>query len=573
VQVWWPTYRDVPSTEPAFRAATKSLTAAVDKIEELQVQLCLCLLDFVPSPPLGPETADTTGPPGKEDKVEASPSASELQESQEERRSEAAPMSRSNQGDGSLMQLGEGRSGIQNAEGVDTLRRREEAQQGQVEVAGGRWAGGTEAGMSRQSAERRAGPEGGASTSARGGQGSTGAGASRAKKAEGLGNGQTEAPTREPLLRGGAFKHFLLRLVKKNKGVNRNVPPPGLSDNSVLVSVYFALLRILLDGCDAGGGCGEGRRGLLSRRGVRSFPVEPFLQSHGHYSDLSRLGGLFSHLTKELPWAEVDKEEVFWLERNGEVISPVDPEAGRQSISEAMDVDEREGLLASSGLETSTAESANPAADGVVCDDIAASSSVQAARTALGSMSRSAPTSSSAPASVSRPPPCADSAVREEELLDVLVLLYNLGIASNFKQASHFLQNQMHNMAQLDETDRQLAAARQDQQRTLREVRAVFLDDVAENARWSAWWVDMAMLGHLRAIVHIGSVAISAVEDCLSWALRSWNEVPTLAPKNVPRFVFSVPMSSAQRLGSSQCACRFQLEHVFRTCVHFHRAH
>jgi hypothetical protein len=517
VQVWWPTYRDVPSTEPAFRAATKSLTAAVDKIEELQVQLCLCLLDFVPSPPSSPETTDNTGVPGKQDKVEAPPSASELQESQEERRNGANTVSRSNQGDGSLLQSGEGRSGIRDAEGADMLRGREEAQQGQAEVAGSRWEGGTEADVSRQSAERSAGPEGGASTSARGGQGSTGAGASRAKKADGLGNGQSEAPTREPLLRGGAFKHFLLRLVRKNKGVNRNVPPPGLSDNSVLVSVYFALLRILLDGGDAGGGGREGRRGLLSRRGVRSFPVEPFLQSHGHYADLSRLGGLFSHLTKELPWAEADKEEVFWLERNGEVISPVDPEAGRQSTSEAMDVDEREGLLASSGLETSTAESADPAADNVVRDDIGASSSVQASRTALGSTSRSAPTGSSAPASVSRPPPFA---VREEELLDVLVLLYNLGIASNFKQASHFLQNQMHNMAQLDETDRQLAAARPDQQRTLREVRAVFLDDVAENARWSAWWVDMAILGHLRAIAHIGSIAISLLEDGLLWVLR-----------------------------------------------------
>ncbi len=34
-------------------------------------------------------------------------------------------------------------------------------------------------------------------------------------------------------------------LVRKNRGANRNVPPPGLSDNSVLVSAFFMLLRTL----------------------------------------------------------------------------------------------------------------------------------------------------------------------------------------------------------------------------------------------------------------------------------------------------------------------------------------
>jgi len=34
-------------------------------------------------------------------------------------------------------------------------------------------------------------------------------------------------------------------LVRKNRGASRNMPPPGLSDNSVLVSAFFTLLRIL----------------------------------------------------------------------------------------------------------------------------------------------------------------------------------------------------------------------------------------------------------------------------------------------------------------------------------------
>lgn len=46
-------------------------------------------------------------------------------------------------------------------------------------------------------------------------------------------------------------------LVRKNRGTNRNVPPPGLSDSSVLVSAFFMLLRVLrpyLEGCTSGDG-------------------------------------------------------------------------------------------------------------------------------------------------------------------------------------------------------------------------------------------------------------------------------------------------------------------------------
>lgn len=34
-------------------------------------------------------------------------------------------------------------------------------------------------------------------------------------------------------------------LVRKNRGATRNLPPPGLSDNTVLVSAFFLLLRVL----------------------------------------------------------------------------------------------------------------------------------------------------------------------------------------------------------------------------------------------------------------------------------------------------------------------------------------
>lgn len=34
-------------------------------------------------------------------------------------------------------------------------------------------------------------------------------------------------------------------LVRKNKGADRNIPPPGLSDPSVMSSAFFLLLQLL----------------------------------------------------------------------------------------------------------------------------------------------------------------------------------------------------------------------------------------------------------------------------------------------------------------------------------------
>ena len=38
---------------------------------------------------------------------------------------------------------------------------------------------------------------------------------------------------------------FVVYLVRKNKGANRNIPPPGLSDPSVMSSAFFLLLSLL----------------------------------------------------------------------------------------------------------------------------------------------------------------------------------------------------------------------------------------------------------------------------------------------------------------------------------------
>lgn len=57
---------------------------------------------------------------------------------------------------------------------------------------------------------------------------------------------------------------FVVYLVRKNKGADRNIPPPGLSDPSVMSSAFFLLLSLLQPYM-------EGRPGLEGS--LASFPA------------------------------------------------------------------------------------------------------------------------------------------------------------------------------------------------------------------------------------------------------------------------------------------------------------
>ncbi|MEW5299631.1 MAG: hypothetical protein WDW36_002626 [Sanguina aurantia] len=90
--------------------------------------------------------------------------------------------------------------------------------------------------------------------------------------------------------RQSSLEEFLGHLVQKNRGCNRDVPPPGLSDQSVLISTFFVLLRFLqsalysLDSCPVGG---------LFVKTAWKGDAEPV-------NDLGRLGGVVTHLAREV---------------------------------------------------------------------------------------------------------------------------------------------------------------------------------------------------------------------------------------------------------------------------------
>lgn len=70
---------------------------------------------------------------------------------------------------------------------------------------------------------------------------------------------------------GVVFRRFLQNLVCKNRGANRSMAPAGLSDNSVLVSTYCVLLRLLSEGFGPGKANGDVGDGTKEREKSTGF--------------------------------------------------------------------------------------------------------------------------------------------------------------------------------------------------------------------------------------------------------------------------------------------------------------
>jgi len=129
-------------------------------------------------------------------------------------------------------------------------------------------------------------------------------------------------PLTPPQLPGSVFRTFLQNLLLKNGGADRNVLPPGVSSNSVLVSLYTVILHFLSEGFGIRDICGwlkscetiDPSVGFLHRGGQQSFPLYLFLRNDPHRTDISRLGGSFSHLLKSNPANNEEAEVIWWDE-------------------------------------------------------------------------------------------------------------------------------------------------------------------------------------------------------------------------------------------------------------------
>ncbi|CAK9176746.1 unnamed protein product [Ilex paraguariensis] len=315
-------------------------------------------------------------------------------------------------------------------------------------------------------------------------------------------------PIMPPQLPGSVFRTFLQNLLLKNRGADRNLPLPGVSSNSVLVSLFTVILHFLSEGFPMGDICGwmEGsgsksgpNTGFLHRGGQQRFPIGLFLKNDPHRDDISRLGGSYSHLAKSHPVNDDQEEEVIRWEEGC-----MDDEESRVTH-----LSRQKPCCCSSYDIDFTRISKDPiryTAKGSRghCSSIPERSAHVATECSTGSLNDDEivdkPSTSDQSESefnyvpvqqmriVPRESNLSSATLKEEELLDAMLLLYHLGLAPNFKQASSYLSHQSQSISLLEETDRQIRErASGEQLKRLKEARSDSREEVMDCVRHCTW--------------------------------------------------------------------------------------
>lgn len=107
---------------------------------------------------------------------------------------------------------------------------------------------------------------------------------------------------------GCALLVFLRFLLQKNMYALRDVPPPGLSEPTVLMSAFFGLLQLLQPALQAAAEAGSGP--------LAAFPAAELFAGVGPAAEaeavftMPRLGGVVTHLAREHPVSEGDRQPV-----------------------------------------------------------------------------------------------------------------------------------------------------------------------------------------------------------------------------------------------------------------------
>ncbi|XP_059431875.1 E3 ubiquitin-protein ligase RKP isoform X2 [Corylus avellana] len=313
-------------------------------------------------------------------------------------------------------------------------------------------------------------------------------------------------PLTPPQLPGSVFRTFLQNLLLKNGGADRNVLPPGVSSNSVLVSLYTVILHFLSEGFGIRDICGwlnscetiDPSVGFLHRGGQQSFPLYLFLRNDPHRTDISRLGGSFSHLLKSNPANNEEEEVIRWEE------GCMDDEETRVTHSTR----QKPCCCSTSSYDDLTRISKDPvrytSKSSGHCNHIPERSAHVAAECSAGSLNdeiANKPSSSDQSESefgyrpvqhvmnVPRESNMSSATLREEELLDALLLLYHIGLAPNFKQASYYMSHQLQSISVLDETDKQIREGTcSEQLKRLKEARNFYREEVIDCVRHCAWY-------------------------------------------------------------------------------------
>ncbi|PKA56782.1 E3 ubiquitin-protein ligase RKP [Apostasia shenzhenica] len=311
-------------------------------------------------------------------------------------------------------------------------------------------------------------------------------------------------PTSPSQLPGSLFRTFLHNFILKVSGADRKMAPSDSSNNASLVSLYTVLLHFLSEGfamdsiyCLLGSSTkAEGGEAFLHRGGKRNFPVGLFLNSDPHRNFIPRVGGSVNHLLKSHPvcdekvvwWDEgcMDNDDDSWITHSTRqkpccCFSTSDVGSFRTARDNV-----RYLARTSKGMFT-------PIPDRSFTAECTAGSLSNVIVGKPSSSDRSEEEFGCEPLQHMGNEPVACEltldVLREEELLDVMLFLYHLGVTPKFRQAFYYMSHQSHSLSLLDDTDKQIRERSCiEQLRRLKEARKSYQEELVDCVRQCTWY-------------------------------------------------------------------------------------
>ncbi|WOL11534.1 hypothetical protein Cni_G20297 [Canna indica] len=305
---------------------------------------------------------------------------------------------------------------------------------------------------------------------------------------------------------GFVFRTFLQNFILKVRGAEHKMTSYIASNNSVIVSLYTVILHFLSEGFVEGiSGLVKGSGlnlasdvGFLHRDGKRRFPVELFFASDANCDGVRRIGGSSNHLFNSQLFSEEEKKEVQWDEgcMDDEDTRITHSTLQKPCCCSGSDVDDvqtskdsiRFSTRGLKGLCTSISEQSSQVL--AACNSRSFGDEiVDKPSSSYGSDSDSGCRSLQLPENTTPIGGSSLDVLREEELLDMMLLLYHLGVAPNFRQAFYYMSHQSQSISLLDDTDKQIRERScTEQVKRLKEARNAYREELVDCVRQCAWY-------------------------------------------------------------------------------------
>jgi Kip1 ubiquitination-promoting complex protein 1 len=303
---------------------------------------------------------------------------------------------------------------------------------------------------------------------------------------------------------GSIFRSFVQNSILKARGGDHRMVVSGTFNNSILVSLYTVILHLLSEGfsMDSYGpaslskvNCGTGV-GFLHKGGKRRFSTQLLFRNDAYYNIIPRIGGSPNILMYYQ--ADAVEDELQWDEG---CMDDEDTRVTHTTIQKpccCSITDVTEGIRYKYNAKYRPSTSKGP------CKPMPERSSHVTAECSGRSLGDDIEdkTSTSTQSEIDYVyqtlqnlesiPIAAQSsseALKEEELLDIMLLLYHLGISPNFRKAFYFMSQQSQSISLLEETDRQIREKScAEQVRRLKEARNSYHEDLVDCIRHCVWY-------------------------------------------------------------------------------------